>query len=159
MEFPHRAFADAAPRRTGASSITSSWYSVARWVSSTTAAARTTAIGPAVAELSGQRGQQRAEPLPAGLDQMLGGLGQHRVRGADGVAQGVFDPLEAGLDGRFEHGIVESDADRCAEPPPAGRTRCSANRCHSPRAHDATPVPGQAAHPARASADTVGSTG
>ena len=37
-----RALAEAAPRRRGASSITSSWYSVARWVSSTTTAEGTT---------------------------------------------------------------------------------------------------------------------
>jgi hypothetical protein len=38
----HRLFALGAPRRTAASSMTSSWYSVARWVSSQTTAARTT---------------------------------------------------------------------------------------------------------------------
>ena len=37
-----RAFAEAAPRRSGASSMTSSWYRVARWVSSTTTAEGTT---------------------------------------------------------------------------------------------------------------------
>ena len=41
-EFVHRAFAATAPRRTVASSITSSWYSVARWVSSHTTADITT---------------------------------------------------------------------------------------------------------------------
>ncbi len=41
-ELPQRAFALATPRRTSASSITSSWYSVARWVSSTTTADGTT---------------------------------------------------------------------------------------------------------------------
>ena len=46
MELPQRALALCAPRRTGASSITSSWYSVARWVSSTTVADSTTSALP-----------------------------------------------------------------------------------------------------------------
>ncbi len=37
-ELPQRWLALGTPRRTSASSITSSWYSVARWVSSTTTA-------------------------------------------------------------------------------------------------------------------------
>ena len=75
-----RALADGAPRRSGASSITSSWYSVARWVSSTTTAAGDQ-HRPAsrVAELRGQQHEQRAEPLAAGLDQVAGRLGDERV--------------------------------------------------------------------------------
>ncbi len=41
-ELPHTSWAVGAPRRNGAESITSSWYSVARCVSSTTTAAWTT---------------------------------------------------------------------------------------------------------------------
>ena len=74
-----RAFAEAAPRRSRASSITSSWYSVARCVSSTTTAAAVTSAASGIAVLCGQQRQQRAEPLAAGIDQVAGGAGDERV--------------------------------------------------------------------------------
>ena len=60
-----RALALAAPRRSAASSITSSWYSVARWVSSTTTADGTTpgAVGsPNWAASSTSSGRERLPP-------------------------------------------------------------------------------------------------
>ena len=50
--------------------MTSSWYSVARWVSSTTTAAAIDPGARRVAELGGQQGEQRPEPLAAGVDQV-----------------------------------------------------------------------------------------
>ena len=60
-----RAFADSCPRRTGASSMTSSWYSVARWVSSQTVAAATTSGrsgSPKCAESTVTSGRNRLPP-------------------------------------------------------------------------------------------------
>ena len=65
-----RALADAAPRRTAASSITSSWYSVARWVSSTTDGGRHDAGGGASPNWAASSATQRPEPLAAGVDQV-----------------------------------------------------------------------------------------
>ena len=66
----HRALADAAPRRITASSMTSSWYSVARWVSSTTTAAGTTRATVGSPNCGGEQHQQGPEPLAAGLDEV-----------------------------------------------------------------------------------------
>ncbi len=65
-ELSQREFADSAPRRMDASSITSSWYSVARWISSTTAAAVITSsrsgCGPTWAASSVNSGRNRFPP-------------------------------------------------------------------------------------------------
>ena len=61
----HRAFAESAPRRREASSITSSWYSDARWVSSTTQAAVRTpspSASAVSAASSTSRGRNRLPP-------------------------------------------------------------------------------------------------
>ena len=66
MLLPHRAFADGAPRRTWASSMTSSWYSVARCTSSMTAPATVTCqssgSGPTVARSTVNSGRNRLPP-------------------------------------------------------------------------------------------------
>ena len=59
-----RAFADGAPRRSGASSITSSWYSVARWVSSPRPRPTDDADGVGVAELRGHSATIGRNRLP-----------------------------------------------------------------------------------------------
>src|SRR5665647_1912202 len=65
---PQTSWADGAPRRTGAESITSSWYSVARCVSSTTTAASSTCRwSPSPGRPSArQRPAAAAPPAPAG---------------------------------------------------------------------------------------------
>ena len=70
IELFQRALADMAPRRSTASSMTSSWYSVDRWVSSMATAAGTTAVGVGIAEPGRQQHDQRPEALAAGVDQM-----------------------------------------------------------------------------------------
>src|SRR6478752_7259695 len=66
IELSQRALADLAPRRRSASSITSSWYSVARWISSTTADATITSSasgrGPTPAATSVNNGRNRLPP-------------------------------------------------------------------------------------------------
>ena len=91
VELPYFALALGAPRRTSASSMTSSWHSEARWVSSTPAAAATTSSLMPVAELGRQQGQQRPEPLAAGLDEVDVGLGDERVVVVDLAAQQRVD--------------------------------------------------------------------
>ena len=92
---PHRALAEAAPRRTRASSMTSSWYSVARWVSSTTT--------PAVM-ISGALGSpkwlassvsERTEPLPAGVDEMAGRYVEDLVLGPNRDPQAALDFVQS----------------------------------------------------------------
>ena len=65
IELPQRELALGAPRRTSASSITSSWYSVPRWVSSTTTADWTTSPLPPVpnwAAIAASSGRNRLPP-------------------------------------------------------------------------------------------------
>ena len=67
-ELSQRWFAEATPRRSAASSMTSSWYSVARWVSSTTTAASTMparAGSPNCAASSTSSGRVRLPPACA----------------------------------------------------------------------------------------------
>ncbi len=111
----HRVLAAVAPRRTVASSITSSWYRVARWVSSQTTADITTASASASepsAELRGQQRQQRPEPLAAGIDEVLGDVGDELVLGPHRRLQRRLDDLQALPDGCFQRGVVELDPDR-----------------------------------------------
>ena len=66
MLLPQRALALSAPRRTCASSITSSWYSVARCTSSMTAPATLTCqasgSGPSCADNTVNSGRKRLPP-------------------------------------------------------------------------------------------------
>ena len=117
----HRAFALGAPRRTWASSITSSWYSVARCTSSMTAPATVTCQCVGIGtQLRGQHGEQRAEALAAGLEQMLDGLGHQLVGFAQLSGHQVLDAGHAVADVLRKGGVPEvharDHARRCPHP-------------------------------------------
>ena len=112
-----RAFADGAPRRTGASSMTSSWYSVARWVSSTTTAAGTISgrVGsPKCAASSVTSGRNR---LPPASTRCRADLGDELVVGAHGSPQAGLDLVQSGPHRTLELGVVELDADAGPDSP------------------------------------------
>ena len=113
IELSQRAFADFAPRRRSASSITSSWYSVARWINSTTAEATITSSDSRTRpDPGGDQGEQRPEPLAAGVHQVRRGLGDE-VEVADEFAlEQVLDPGKAVAHPRREIGVGEFDAGR-----------------------------------------------
>ena len=104
----HRALALGAPRRTWASSMTSSWYSVARCTISMTAPATVdlpgVGFGP---QLGGQHREQRPEPFAAGLEQMLHGLGHQLVGAAQLGLHERFDPRHAVADVAGRIGVAE----------------------------------------------------
>jgi hypothetical protein len=58
-----------------------------------------------VAEVPGEQDEHRPEPLPAGREQVLRGLGQHVRVGSDGLLQRGLDLVEASPDLAFEYGI------------------------------------------------------
>ena len=86
------------PRRTSASSITSSWYSVARCVSSTTTADGHDTRRVRVTELRGEHHQQRPETLAARPHEMLRGLRDERDVALGGLEQPLLDSRQPGLD-------------------------------------------------------------
>ena len=108
------------PRRRSAASSTSSWTSVAEWMSSTATAARTSASVSRGVVAGGEEDEQRAQPLAAGGDRVAG---RHREGGA-GVGG---DGGQARLDRRHQLGDVR--ADRLGDPG------------HGRRAHAAGTVP------------------
>ena len=107
IELVQRALADTAPRRSTASSITSSWYSVERWVSSIATAAGTTAGGLRIPEAGREQHHQRPEALATRLDQMAGGLGDERVVALDRRAQQILDRAEPAPDRRLQRRVDE----------------------------------------------------
>ncbi len=68
-----------------------------------------------VAEVSGQRHEQRPEPLAAGIDEMPGGLGDQRVGARDRVDQHRLDVPQDRRDAGLQLRIGEAQADRRAE--------------------------------------------
>ena len=94
------------PRRSGAASSTSSWTSVAEWMSSTaTAARRTPSFSSPAAR--GEEPEQRPQPLSPGTDRAPGVRGEHVAVEGGGLLQALLQPLHqrrdvrsAGLDER-----------------------------------------------------------
>ena len=79
---PKRLFTLSTLRRMVASSMTSSWYSEARWTSSTaTPPMRSSSVASLVAPGGRGQGQQGSEALAAGGDQVGGDLVQEVVTG------------------------------------------------------------------------------
>ena len=105
IELSHRALALCAPRRRSASSITSSWYSVARCVSSTTSAAGTTPVDVGSPNSDGEHHEQRPEPLAAGVDQVPGGLVDEVDVGRDRQRELLLDLEQLGAHPRLELGV------------------------------------------------------
>ena len=87
------------PRRSGAASSTSSWTSVAEWMSSTATAARSTPSFSSARGPGGEEHEQRPQPLPARTDR------RPRVGGQD-VAVGGGQLLEALLQALHQPGDV-----------------------------------------------------
>ena len=70
------------PRRSGAASSTSSWTSVAEWISSTATAARSTPSSSRSPAAGREEDEQRPQPLAAGADRRARVRGEHlAVRG------------------------------------------------------------------------------
>ncbi len=75
---PNTALAEARPRRSALSSTTSSCSSVAVWMNSTQAARRRVPGPRVAAQPGGGQGEQRAQPLAAGGDDVRGKLRDER---------------------------------------------------------------------------------
>ena len=127
MQLAQRVLALGAPRRTTASSMTSSWYSVARWVSSQTTAAGSTSGAPGVAEAARPAatsiGRNR---FPPAAIRCRGRLADERVLAADRRDQLGLDVGQARGEGPPEGAarqpgrpIVDAGvAIRCRKRPP-----------------------------------------
>ena len=111
---PHLALTVSTPRRVSASSMTSSWYSEPRWTSSTETPPWTTSSVTAPCRvLAAAMATHRAQPLPAGHDEVAGQLRQVLVLGAHGAAEGGLDPGQVGLHrGEREQGRRSGHAER-----------------------------------------------
>lgn len=76
-----------------------------------------------VTELGAQRHQQRPEPLPAGLDEVPGGLGDERVGAGHTGPQIDLDRVQQTQHTCLDAGIGEMEAERAeltrARPTPA----------------------------------------
>jgi hypothetical protein len=105
-ELLHRELTDGWPRRTSASSMTSSWNSVARWVSSMATAAWMTR-GSFGSPNCGQQDQQGPEPLAARRDGMPGGLGKELVTGMRRLHERRLDPGQIVKNLRRQGGVRE----------------------------------------------------
>ena len=119
-----REFALGAPRRTVASSITSSWYSVARWVSSTTTAAGTTRVGPRSPNCAASSTSSGRNRLPPAVDR-----GARTSRRADRTAPGgLAQPSStraspSALRRERASRAPRNDADHASSQPAARRTQ------------------------------------
>ena len=111
IELSQRALADFAPRRRSASSITSSWYSVARWISSTTADGDDDVLGIGSRPDAGRdQREQRPESLAAGVHQVRRGLGDEAELADQLAFEQILDAGQAGGDPGRQVGVGELDA-------------------------------------------------
>ena len=97
------------PRRSTEWSTESSCTSVARWISSTTAASVTARGSATAGRLVGQQQQRGAEHLALHLEQMRVDLRDEAEVGLDDPAELLRHPVEPGADGLLEVG----ERDRC----------------------------------------------
>ena len=106
----HRAFALAWPCRTAASSITSSWYSVARWVSSMAIAPGTSRSSGWLPNWRGQQDQRGPQPLAA-RDQVRGGLVEQRLLDLHRFPQACLDLGQPVGDDLFQRRVGKQNGD------------------------------------------------
>ncbi len=91
--------------------MTSSWYSVARWVSSQTTAAGTISGRVASPKCAASKVTQRAEPLAAGVDEVAGRVGDELVLGPHRLLQGALDRVQPARTDSSSAGSANGDAE------------------------------------------------
>ena len=79
-----------------------------------------------VAEVARQQGEQRTEPLPAGVDQVTRGNIKDLVIGANGSPQASLDLVQSGPNRTLQLGVLENDADGGRTHPGNTVCRCAA---------------------------------
>ncbi len=97
--------------------MTSSWYSVARCVSSTTTAAGTSSARVGSPKCAASRHSNGRNRLPPAVDQVPGGVRDEVVVGVHGDGERGFDRVESGAHRGLEFGVVERDAEERAVHP------------------------------------------